>query len=340
MRWLSLCVAIGNIGLVGCGGSSMGTTGTAGSGGHAGTSGPAGAGGTTGAGGSGGQTVGSSGCPLFTPDDVWNADVSGKAVDATNTSKMTTLIGNVNIHPDFGPGFGIPINVVPQSQPAVPIVFDTYASESDKGPYPFPGPASVRVEGTDDPTSCDGDCHVIVVQQGTCLAYEGYGCQYNSDGWHCANGAKWDLKKNSQGQRPDGWTSADAAGLSIYAGLARYEEVVAGEITHAIRFTLPCTSDARVPPATHQAVPGGCSSRPPAPPMGLRVRLKASYDISGFDPVVQTFLRAFKKHGLILADNGGSSSTFFFQSEDSPSWPDAINDLKMVPASAFEAVVP
>ena len=115
---------------------------------------------------------------------------------------------------------------------------------------------------------------------------------------------------------------------------------MAGEITHAIRFTLPCTSNARVPPATHQAVPGGCSSRPAAPPMGLRVRLKASYDISGFDPMVQTFLRAFKKHGLILADNGGSSSTFFFQSEDSASWPDAINDLKMVPVSAFEAVTP
>jgi hypothetical protein len=340
MRRMFLAAAIG---VVGCGGGSMTTSGTGGSAGQAGSSGPAGGGGTTGAGGStgaGGQVIGSSGCSLFTPDDVWNADVSGKPVDATNTSKMNALIGAVNIHPDFGSGYGIPITVVPQSQAAVPIVFDTYADESDPGPYPFPGPANIRVEGTNDPKSCDGDCHVIVVQQGTCIAYEGYGCQYNADGWHCSNGAKWDLKKNSQGQRPDGWTSADAAGLSIYAGLARYEEAMAGEITHAIRFTLPCTSNARVSPATHQAVPGGCSSRPAAPPMGLRVRLKASYDISGFDPVVQTFLRAFKKHGLILADNGGSSSTFFFQSEESPSWPDAINDLKMVPASAFEAVTP
>jgi hypothetical protein len=285
--------------------------------------------------------VGSSGCPLFTADDVWNADVSGKAVDSTNTTKMYNLIGSTTmIHPDFGPGFGIPITVVPQSQPKVPIVFDAYPDESDPGPYPFPGKGVVKVEGTSDPTSCDGDCHVIVVQQVACKAYEGYGCQLNTDGWHCANGAIWDLTKNSAGQRPDGWTSADAAGLSIYAGLARYEEVMAGEITHAIRFTLPCTSNARVPPATHQAVPGGCSSRPAAPPMGLRVRLKANYDISGFDPVVQVFLRAFKKHGLILADNGGSSSTFFFQSEDSASWPDVINDLKMVPVSAFEAVVP
>src|SRR5262249_29870516 len=154
-----------------------------------------------------------------------------------------------------------------------------------------------------------------------------------STGWVCANGARWDLKRNSAGQRPDGWTSADAAGLSIYAGLARYEEAMAGEITHALRYTLPCTSDARVPPATHQAVPGGCAGNANAVPMGVRVRLKASYDISGFDPMVQTFLRAFKKYGLILADNGGRSSTFFFQSEDSPNWPDAINDLKQVPVS-------
>jgi hypothetical protein len=337
MRRLLLAAAIG---VVGCGGGSMATSGTAGSGGQSGTSGPAGTSGAAGTTGVGGHVIGSSGCSLFTPDDVWNADVSGKPVDATNTSKMNALVGAVKIHPDFGTGFGIPITVVPQNQQAAPITFDAYAGESDPGPYPFPGPANVRVEGTDDPTSCDGDCHVIVVQQGTCMAYEGYACQYNADGWHCANGAKWDLKKTSQGQRRDGWTSADAAGLSIYAGLARYEEALAGEITHAIRFTLPCTSDARVPPATHQAVPDGCSSRPAAPPMGLRVRLKASYDISGFDPMVQTFLRAFKKHGLILADNGGSSSTFFFQSEDSASWPDAIDDLKMVPVSAFEAVTP
>jgi len=337
----------------GGGGATGGATGTAGRGGTSGGGtgggvagrGGSGGGGTggggTGGGGTGGQVIGSSGCPLFTADDVWNADVSGKAVDSTNTTLMYNLIGSTTmIHPDFGPGFGIPITVVPQSQPKVPIVFDSYPDESDPGPYPFPGKGVVKVEGTSDPTSCSGDCHVIVVQQVDCKAYEGYGCQLNTDGWHCANGAIWDLTKNSQGQRPDGWTSADAAGLSIYAGLARYEELMAGEITHAIRFTLPCTSNARVPPATHQAVPGGCSSRPAAPPMGLRVRLKASYDISGFDPMVQVFLRAFKKHGLILADNGGSSSTFFFQSEDSPSWPAVINDLKMVPVSAFEAVVP
>jgi len=338
--------------LVGCGGGSIGSSGTAGSGnsGSAGSGNPGtggtgnpGTGGTGNAGntGTGGQVIGSSGCPLFTADDVWNADVSGKAVDTTNTTNMYNLIGSTTkIHPDFGPDFGIPITIVPQSQPKVPIVFDDYPDESDPGPYPYPGAGVVQVEGTSDPTMCDGDCHVLVVQQVDCKVYEGYACHLATDAWHCGNGAIWDLKKASYGQRPTGWTSADAAGLSIYAGLARYEEVMAGEITHAIRFTLPCTSNAMVAPATHKAVPGGCSTRPAAPPMGLRVRLKADFDISTFDPTVQIFLRAFKKHGLILADNGGSSSTFFFQSEVNANWPDAINDLKQVPVSAFEAVVP
>ena len=169
------------------------------------------------------------------------------------------------------------------------------------------------------------------------MVYEGYACHY-ANGWVCGNGAKWDLKKKSYGQRKTGWTSADAAGLSIYAGLARYEEVKAGAITHAIRFTLKCTRDSFIEPATHQAVPGGCAaSADNAPPMGLRVRLKADFDISTYAAEAQVFLKAFKKYGMILADNG---SNFFFQSEDSPDWSDGINDLKKVPASAFEAVMP
>jgi hypothetical protein len=344
VRGLLLAVAMGLVGwaaAAGCSSSPSGSSGAAGAGnatGTAGTAGSAGTTGTAGATGTGGQVVGSSGCPLFTADDVWNADVSGRAVNATWTNAINSLLGAVNIHPDFGAGFGIPINVVPSNQPKVPIAFDAYADESDPGPYPFPGPSQVKIEGG-TATACDGDCHVLVVQQGTCQVYEGYACHHESDGWHCANGARWDLTRKSEGQRPDGWTSADAAGLSIYAGLARYEEVMAGEITHALRFTLPCTANDRVAPATHQAVPSGCSGRP-ATPMGIRVRLKANYDISGFPPIVQTFLRAFKKHGLILADNGGRNSTFYFQSEDHPSWPDEINDLKDVPVSAFEAVEP
>ena len=131
----------------------------------------AGTSGTVGIAGTGGQFIGSSGCALFTPDDVWNADVSGRAVDATNTAKMNALLGAVNIHPDFGPGFGIPINVVPASQAKVPITFDQYADESDPGPYPFPGPGDGHASREPTiPTNCDGDCHVIVVQQGTCQA--------------------------------------------------------------------------------------------------------------------------------------------------------------------------
>jgi hypothetical protein len=348
MRALVLIAAIG---VIGCGGGSSANPGTGGSSGTAGSGSPGtGGGGNPGSGGSGnvggsgtgntgGQFTGSSGCALFTRDDVWNRDVSTRAVNTTWTNQMNALLGAVNIHPDFGPGFGIPINVVPANQTPLPITFDNYPEESDAGPYPFPGPSQVKIEGG-SAMDCDGDCHVLTVQQGTCQLYEGYACHYEADGWHCANGAHWDLTKNSEGQRMDGWTSADAAGLSIYAGLARYEEAMAGEITHALRFTLPCTTNARVPPATHQAVPSSCANNPNAPPMGIRVRLKASYDISGFAPIVQTFLRAFKKYGLILADNGGRSSTFFFQSEDHPNWPDDINDLKQVPVSAFEAVQP
>jgi hypothetical protein len=289
--------------------------------------------------GSGGSTFsGPSGCDLFSPDDPWNADISEQPVQAEYTSTIHTLLGDVNIHPDFGPGFGIPITVVPANQPAVPVMFDLYADESDPGPYPLPGPTEARVEGTDDPTRCDGDCHLLVVQKESCQLYEGYACHYDNNGWHCANGAHWDLTKTSLGQRPEGWTSADAAGLSIYAGLARYEEVMAGEITHAIRFTLPCTDDSYVSPATHDA--GNCPAGKRGPPMGTRMRLQANFDLSGFGPVAQIFLRAFKKHGLILADNGGRASTLFFQSEDHPGWPDEIEDLKRVPASAFEAVEP
>ena len=255
----------------GCGTSAMSDNGSGGNR-TTGAGGATGLGGLPGAGGGGGSTVvvGGSGCPLFTADDAWNTDITNVPVDDAQTAKINTLVGTAKIHPDFGPGFGIPFNVVPQSQPPLPITFDGYPDESDPGPYPFPDVSVARIEGP-DPRTCDGDCHLLTVQMGTCLLYEGYACHY-TNGWVCSNGAKWDLRKKSYGQRPDGWTSVDAAGLPIYAGLARYEEVQAGEITHAIRFTLKCTAASEVPPATHHAVPGGCN---PAngPPMGTRVRL-------------------------------------------------------------------
>jgi len=216
------------------------------------------------------------------------------------------------------------------------ITFDWWPRESDPVPYPFPGPGSVKIEGN-SPTACDGDCHVIVVQQGSCTLYEGYACEHRSDGWHCGNGAKWDLTRASYGQRPKGWTSADAAGLAIASGLIRYDEVMAHSINHAIRFTVKCSKPNYVNPATHYAVPPGCSATDPnAPPMGLRVRLKASYDISSFNAEVRAVLTAFKKYGLILADNG---SNFYFQGESHSGWTSQLVDpLKQVPANAFEVV--
>lgn len=275
---------------------------------------------------------------MFPADDAWNLDISGVAVDAMWTQKVQTLVGDANIHPDYGVDgqdlYGIPINVVPENQPLVPVSFDDYEDESDPGPYPFPGPDDVIIEGN-SPEACDGDCHLIALQEGACMLYEGYACESRADGWHCANGAKWDLNKNGYKQRPVGWTSADAAGLAIAPGLLRYEEVRAGEVTHALRFTLDCTTNKYVEPATHFAVPGGCNPND-GPPMGTRVRLKADYDISDASPSAQVVLKGMKKYGMILADNG---SNFYFQGTANPGWTeDDIEPLKDVPASAFEVV--
>jgi len=281
-------------------------------------------------------TVG--GCAVFTADDDWNRDVSGAPADATWTQRLQRMVGNVRIHPDYGGAgeYGIPINVVPQDQTMAAITFDWYADESDPGPYPFPAPATIKIEGS-SPTSCDGDCHVLVVQQGSCELYEGYACEHRGDGWHCGNGAKWDLTRRSLGQRTKGWTSADAAGLPIMAGVLRYDEVAAGEVRHAIRFTVNCTRPNYVAPATHFAVPDGCSD-PDAPPMGLRVRLRADYDISSAPRGAQVVMTAMKRYGMILADNG---SNFYFQGEAHPGWSeDDIDALKGVPASAFEVISP
>jgi hypothetical protein len=169
--------------------------------------------------------------------------------------------------------------------------------------------------------------------------YEGYACQYRSDGWHCSNGASWDLSRTSEGQRPVGFTSADAAGLAIAPGLVRYDEAQAGEIRHAIRFTLHCTRANYVDPATHAAVPGGCAAQSAdAPPMGLRMRLKASYDISKLSGAAKVVARAMQRYGMILADNG---SDFYFQGEADARWTGAdVEPLKAIPSDAFEALEP
>jgi hypothetical protein len=331
--------SLGACGSSGAGGSA-GTSGGAGTTGSAGTTASAGTTGNAGTTGGAGATQVANTCAMFPADDAWNTDVSAAAVDATWTQRVQALVGaTTKLHPDFGDTYGIPINAVPASQPALPITFDDYPEESDPGPYPFPPPASVKIEGG-TATSCDGDCHVLVVQQGTCMLYEGYGCHY-ANGWHCANGAKWDLKKNGYGQRPVGWTSADAAGLAIAPGILRHDEAAAGPVKHAIRFTVRCTTNKYVKPATHAAVPTNdvCdpkSPNPAMPPMGLRVRMKADYTLAGASPIVANILAGFKKYGMILADNG---SNFYFQGDPNAGWSnDDLDLLKQIPASAFEAV--
>ncbi len=315
-------------------GSAGGANGGGGQGSSSGTAGNA-ASGSVGVPGNPGEV---GGCKMFPANDAWNLDISGLDVDTAWTQKVLALVDGANIHPDYGVDgqdlYGIPLNVVPQNQPLTAVEFERYPEESDPGPYPFPGPADVIIEGN-NPASCDGDCHLLVVQQGTCMLYEGYACAYTGAAWHCGNGAKWDLTKVGYGQRPDGWTSADAAGLAIAPGVLRYDEVRAGEVTHALRFTLDCTTDKYVNPASHYAVPDGCNAAD-GPPMGTRVRLKADFAVDGFSQSAQTVLRGMKKYGMILADNG---SNFYFQGQANPGWTgDDIEPLKDVPASAFEVV--
>ena len=235
--------------------------------------------------------------------------------------------GTKFLHPDFGsdPTYGIPYVVVPGSQAFVPMSFD-YADESDPGPYPFPPDAPV--EGG---SGASGDRHVLVIDSGNCHLYETFDSHYVGPGWHAGSGAVFDFASNAL--RPDYWTSADAAGLPIFPGLVRYDEAQAGAINHALRFTVARTQRAFVHPATHYA---SSSTDGNDPPMGLRVRLKASYDISGFAGASHTVLVALKKYGMLVADNGAD---WFITGATDTRWNDSdLEQLKTVPASAFEAV--
>jgi hypothetical protein len=214
---------------------------------------------------------------------------------------------------------------VPSGHPFVDISFQ-YASESDPGPYPF-GP-DTPIEGGQNAT---GDRHALMVDPDTCTLYELYDAHYDPTGSTAGSGAIWNLRSNAL--RPAGWTSADAAGLPILPGLVRYDEVESGSITHAIRMTAETTDTSYLWPARHEA---GARSDPNLPPMGARFRLKASFDISGFSPQAQVVLRAMQQYGLIVADNG---SNWYFGGTADPSWPvSLVDELKQVPASAFEAV--
>jgi hypothetical protein len=274
---------------------------------------------------------------MFTADDAWNTPITNVPVDNAWTTKLQALVGAVNIHPDYGDAYGIPVNVVTAAQTMATVSFDQ-PDESDVGPYAFPDPGVALIEGG-TAQSCDGDCHLLSVQQGSCLLFEGDACGYQN-GWHCYSGAIFDLKKNSYGQRPLGFTSADAAGLAITPGLVLYAEAAAGAIHHAIRFTVQCTLNQFVDPASHKAVPSsppGCATNPNAVPMGIRVRLDPGVTVKNASKAAQAVITAMQTYGMILADNG---SPFFFQGEVSSHWDDAVDiePLKQIPASAFKVI--
>ncbi len=225
-----------------------------------------------------------------------------------------------------GGPIGIPYTTVPGTQPGVPVSF-TYDDESDPGPYPIP--QNAPIEGG---ANSSGDRHVLVVDRDACRLWEVFAAYPQNGGtsWTAGSGATWSL--NSNAMRPLGWTSGDAAGLPILPGLVRYDEIAAGEIDHVIRFTAPRTANADVWPASHKAATGGASD----PPMGAWFRLKASFDIDGFSAANQVILRALKKHGMVLADNG---SPFYMSGVPDSAWNNSdLNLLRSIPGSAFEAV--
>ncbi len=269
--------------------------------------------------------------PMFPRDNVWNVAIDTLPVDASSAAYVTTIGAAKPMHADFGTVYngapnGIPFVVVTGTQPGVAVSFD-YADESDPGPYPVPPDAPI--EGGPSST---GDRHVLVVDRDGGKLYELFAAYPNPDGsWRAGSGAVFDLDGNPL--RPAGWTSADAAGLPILPGLVRYEEVVAGEIPHALRFTAPQTRNGYVWPARHKA-----SSLTGAnyPPMGQRFRLKASVDIASFGPNVQVILRALKKYGMFLADNG---SSWYLSGAPDPRWDDdELRQLGRLTGSDFEAV--
>jgi hypothetical protein len=298
-----------------------------------GGSGGGGSGGGSGGGDSPAQPLGANVAitfRLFPATNPWNTDISAYPVHPLSAHYIASIGLNTGLHPDFGTTWngapnGIPYVVVSGSQPRVPIFF-YYAAESDPGPYPIPSTAPI--EG--GPNS-RGDRHVLVLDATNRLLYEVYDGHFSGDHWEAGSGAVWDLTTNAL--RPDTWTSADAAGLPMLPGLVRYDEVASGEITHALRVTVSQTQRAFIHPATHYA---SDSTDPNLPPMGLRLRLRADYDISGFPLRVQVILRALKKYGMFVADNGGD---WYISGAPDPRWDDdELHALSQVPGSAFEAV--
>jgi len=332
---LCLCITLAGVSLTSCYGGSSPNGNNGGTGGNGG----GGSGGGNGGGGTGGgnlacnvmsagQGASLNGFVPFTSSNLWNTDISSAPADPNSSSIISNWVGSVNVHPDWGtdPTYGIPYVVVDGKQSLVNINLQAYGDESDPGPMPVP--ANAPVEGG---STSSGDRHVLVLDNGNCFLYELYNSSVNADGsWNADSTAVWDLLADEQ--RPYTWTSADAAGLPIFPGLVRYDEVASGKIQHAFRFTLPKTRAAFIPPASHWA---GNTSDATAPPMGMRLRLKSNYDISGFSAQMQVILTAMKKYGLILADNG---SSLYVTGVSDSRWGSDLDSLKTVPASAFEVV--
>ena len=271
-------------------------------------------------------------CPAFPRTNWWHADISTLPVHPRSAQWLSQMSTDRDLHPDFGPSYGeqpvpygIPITVVGQDHPMRVVRFG-YADESDRVRYPLG--ADTRIEGG---RASDGDRHAIIVDRSTCRLYETWHTRKTATGWRAGSGAVWSLRGNRL--RPDGWTSADAAGLPILPGLLRYDEVLAGRVDHAIRFTTDVTDRSYLWPARHQA--GAVDDRG-YPPMGARFRLRGDFDSGAYSEAARVIIEAMQRHGLVLADNG---SPWYFQGTADRRWPEGlIEELKTIPAGAFEAV--
>jgi hypothetical protein len=267
-------------------------------------------------------------CPIFPATSVWNKPVGKLPLRKDSRTLVNSIGTDLRLHPDFGSGLweggpiGIPITVVDSTTTRSSVDF-TYADESDAGPYPIP--ADVAIEGGPD---ADGDRHAVIVDRDSCTLYELFALY---PAWSAGSGAIWDL--NSNALRPRGWTSADAAGLPILPGLARYDEVASGRIHHALRFTVRRSRRAYIYPARHFA---SSSTSRSLPPMGLRLRLRRNYPVASFPPQAQVVLRALKRYGMIVADNG--SSWYVSGAPDSRWDNDDLHTLSRVKGSDFRAV--
>jgi hypothetical protein len=270
-------------------------------------------------------------CTIFPASNPWNQPVDKLPVAPDSDAIIGSIGRDRGLHADFGSGLwdggpiGIPITVVRGSQPKSRVAFE-YADESDKGPYPIP--ANVRIEGG---RQSDGDRHAIIVDRDRCRLYELYALYPEGGAWRAGSGAIWNLR--SDRLRPSGWTSADAAGLPIFPGLARYDEFKRGKIDHALRFTVSRTRRSFIWPARHFA---SNLTDPALPPMGLRVRLKASFDLRAFPPQARVVLAALKRYGMIVADNGAD---WYISGAPHERWSnDQLHTLGRVTGSNFEVV--